>query len=161
MYTYKTVSYRPAVLADVPSLAYFLTNITRENELIGLLEHDMATGSVVIANLIKQNQGVTIIAEKNDKIVGCMILGKSTVWWSPTEFFTNLAFYVDPEYRKGFRIQDKLVEAGKNLADATGVPLLLSLVDATDKKLKTLKYLNFKGFKTIGVKVVYVPPKKE
>ena len=161
MYTHRDISYRPGELKDVPSLAYFLTNITRENELIGLLEHDMVIGSVVIRDLIKQNQGVTIIAEKNDKIVGCMILGKSTVWWSPTEFFTNLAFYVDTEYRKGFRIQDKLVEAAKNLADATKTPLLLSLVDATDKKLKALKYLNFKGFKTIGVKGVYVPPTKE
>lgn len=161
MYTYKTINYRPAVIADIPALAYFLTNITKENELIGLLEHNMVTGSVVLRDLIQQNQGVSIIAEKDDKIVGCLILGKSTVWWSPTEFFTNLAFYVDPDYRKGYRIQDKLVDAAKTLADATKTPVLLSLVDATDKKLKALKYLNFKGFKTIGVKGIYLPSEKE
>jgi N-acetylglutamate synthase-like GNAT family acetyltransferase len=159
MYTFKGVTYRPAVIKDIPSLAYFLTNITRENELVGLLEHNMVTGSVVLRDLIKENQGVTIIAEKDDKIVGCMILGKSTLWWSPTEFFTNLAFYVDPDYRKNYRIQDKLIEAAKNLADATKTPLLLQLIDATDKKLKALKYLNHKGFKTIGVDGVYLPPK--
>jgi N-acetylglutamate synthase-like GNAT family acetyltransferase len=105
MYTFKGVTYRPAVIKDIPSLAYFLTNITRENELVGLLEHNMVTGSVVLRDLIKENQGVTIIAEKDDKIVGCMILGKSTLWWSPTEFFTNLAFYVDPDYRKNYRYE--------------------------------------------------------
>ena len=151
MYTHKGVTYRPGTVKDIAALAYFLTNITKENQLIGLLDHDMATGAGVLKELLEKNQGVTIIAEKDDKIIGCLILGKSTVWWSPTQFFTNLAFYVDPEYRKGRHIQDKLIEASKNLSDATGVPLLLQLIDVTDKKLKALKYLNFKGFKTIGV----------
>lgn len=148
-------------MKDVPGLAYFLTNITRENELVGLLEHDMVTGTTVLRDLIKQDRGVTVIAEKDDKIVGCLILGKSTLWWSPTEFFTNLALYVAPEYRKNYRIQDKLIEFGKNVADATKTPLLLQLIDATDKKLKALKYLNYKGFKTIGVNGAYIPPDKE
>lgn len=157
MYTHKGVTYRPGEIKDIPSLAYFLTNVTKENQLIGLLDHDMATGAGVLKDLFEQNQGVTIIAEKDDKIVGCLILGKSTVWWSPTVFFTNLAFYVDPEYRKGLHIQDKLIEASINLSDATKVPVLLQLIDATDKKLRALKYLNLKGFKTIGVNGVYIP----
>jgi N-acetylglutamate synthase-like GNAT family acetyltransferase len=157
MYTHKGVSYRPAVLADVPGLAYFLVNITEENELIGVLKHDFVSGSKVLKDLIQQNQGVTIIAEKDDKIIGCMILGKTTLWWAKTFIFTNLAFYVAPEFRKGFGVQDKLLEFTKDFSESVKTPILFSLFDVTDKKLKVLKYLNRKGFQTVGVQGAYIP----
>lgn len=121
----------------------------------------MVHGTEVLKQLIETNQGVTLIAEKDDKIIGCMILGKTELWWSPTVFFTNLAFYVHPSYRKNLNVQGKLLDLTKEFSEASGVPVLLSLFDVTDKKLKVLKYLNHKGFQTVGVKGLYQPSKKE
>jgi len=157
MYEHKGILYRQGQFKDIPSLTSFLTNITKENNLGLILEHDVDSIAETLRQLIKQNQGVMLLAEKNGLLVGCIIYGIVTLWWSKKQFFNNLAFYVAPKYRKGLNIQGKLLELSKAFSDESQIPILISLFDATDKKLRTMKYLNYKGFKSIGVKGLYVP----
>lgn len=154
---YKGIDYRVATKDDIIGLTLFLSNVSKENDLVNFLDHDIPLSAGVMRQLIEEDQGVILIAEKNDKIVGAIVLGRTTLWWAKKEFLTNLALYVDPEYRKFYNIQGHLLELTKTFADEAKLPILLSLFDATDKKLKVLKYLNYKGYQTIGVKAVYLP----
>ena len=158
MYTHKDITYRPATEKDVVGLSLFLTAITEENALASILQHDLPTIVNTIKSMLKDNQGAVLLAiDKNDIIVGAIVLGYTTLWWSTQGFFTNLAYYVTPEYRKGYGIQGKLLELTKDFADGTGIPVLLDIFDNTDRHEKVVRYLSFKGYKNIGFKALYTP----
>ena len=93
MYTHKDITYRPATEKDVVGLSLFLTAITEENALASILQHDLPTIVNTIKSMLKDNQGAVLLAiDKNDIIVGAIVLGYTTLWWSTQGFFTNLAY---------------------------------------------------------------------
>lgn len=161
MREYKGIIYRPATLKDIPSLVFFLSNVTQENELSEIIPHDIVLSAQVLKDLIIENEGAILVALKGDILVGAIVLGKSKLWWSSKfEFITNLAIYVDPKFRRKFNIQGALIDFSKDFVSSLGLPLYLSLVDGTSKKDKIAKYLNIKGFKTIGINTIFVPAKE-
>lgn len=158
MREYKGIIYRPATIKDIPGLVYFLSNITDENHLHPLIPHDIALSAEVFKNLMLENEGAILVALKDDILVGAIVLGKSKLWWSSKfEFLTDLVMYVAPKYRRKFNIQGALLEFSKDFANELGMPLYFSLVDPTENLQKRAKYLNIKGFKTIGMNLLYVP----
>lgn len=162
MREYKGILYRPAIKKDIPGLVYFLSNITDENKLSPLIPHDMVLSAEVFKNLMDENEGAILLALKDDILVGAIVLGKSKLWWSSKfEFMTDLVIYVAPEYRKKYNIQGALIDFSKDFCDSLGLPLFISLFDPTKNLQKRAKYLNYKGFKTLGINLIYVPPKKE
>lgn len=158
MREYKGITYRPATKKDIPSLVYFFSNITVENELASFIEHDIVLSAETFKNLMDENEGAILVALKDDILVGAIVLGKSKLWWSSKfEFITNLVIYVAPEYRKKFNVQGALIDFSKDFCDSLGLPLFLSLIDASKDLQKRAKYLNYKGFKTVGANLLYVP----
>lgn len=158
MRTYKGIKYRPAVKKDIPGLVYFLSNVTNENELGQIIPHDMVLSAEVFKTLMDENEGAILIAEKDDILVGAIVLGKSKLWWSSKfEFLTNLVTYVAPKYRRHYNIQGALIDFSKDFCESLGMPLYLSIVDTTENLAKKAKYLKFKGFKSLGVNLIYTP----
>jgi hypothetical protein len=163
MYSHKGITYRSATLDDVVGLTLFFENIAKENELLDTAPPDIPRIAETIREVIKENRGVAILAlNKDDIIVGAIVLGYITLWWSESGFFNNAAFYVAPAWRRRYNIQMKLLEVSKDFADSTNTPLLIDIFDLKEgRSAKLARFLSFKGFKNIGFKTLYLPIKKE
>lgn len=161
-YNYKGLTYRSATKEDILGLVLFLSQVTQDNALSDLeIVHDIPLSANVIRELINDNKGVALIAEKNDIIYGAIVLGYTHLWWSPeTSYFSNLAFFVAPEYRKGLGIQGKLLELVKAFSDSSGTPVIIDIFDNSGKNERLAKYLSMKDFKNIGFKSLYRPKKE-
>lgn len=160
MYTYKGITYRNATPDDVVGLSLFLNRVEKENHLEKLAPQDIPLTAQVIKEIIVDNRGVALLAlNEDDIIVGTIVLGHTTLWWSNQSFFTNLVFFVTPEYRKGYRIQERLLDITKDFANGVNAPLLLDIfnMDSTNDQNRMSRYLGFKGFKNIGFKTLYIP----
>lgn len=148
---------------DLKELFPFFLQIPKENELLSLLKTDVSKTLAVMRDTLNSPDAACLIAtvpqesKENGIIVGAILLRKSTVWWSSTEFFTNVAFNVLPAYRKGYGIQDELIFAAKNFSDVLGIPLFIDIFDNTGNNLKKTRWFQRKKFKNIGFKVVYLP----
>ena len=159
MYSHKGIIYRNATKEDTLGLTLFLTNVTHENNIGDILQHDVPLIKETIDQIIEDNRGVVLLALNEDGIiVGAMVLGYTTLWWSNKGFFTNVAFYVTPEYRKGYNIQGKMLEVVKDFSNSTKIPLLIDIFDNSGKSEKQVRYLAMKGFKNLGFKALYTPP---
>lgn len=158
-YTYKGLTYRSATIKDVVGLVWFLSQVTEDNSLSDLgINHNVPMSAEIIRKLINDNKGVALIAEKDGIIKGAIVLGYTTLWWSPdTKYFSNLAFFVDPEFRHGYNIQGKLLELVKEFAKGAEVPVLIDIFDNSGKNERLAKYLSMKGFKNVGFKSLYRP----
>jgi GNAT superfamily N-acetyltransferase len=156
--TKESIEYRAGTLEDVPGVALFLENIIQENPLVKLFEHDLAKCAKVLRNVIQDNRGVIIVAVKDDIILGTIILGKTTIWWASKDLFTDLAFYVNPQYRH-LGIQKKLLEVVKEFADNVGIPVLIDVFNDSEENDKLVRFLSIQGFKNVGFKALYTPTK--
>lgn len=145
--------------SDLPELFLFFQQIPKETESSKLLKVDFSKALSVLRSSLTSPDAACLMATLPESgiIVGAILLIKSTVWWSSTEYFTNVAFGVLPGYRKGFGIQDELLEASKNFSESLKLPLLVDIFDATGKNFLKAKWFQRKGFKNIGFKVAYVP----
>lgn len=152
-----SINYRVGTLNDVPGMVLFLQNIKHENPLVGKFNLDLGKSADVLRRIINNDQGVILIAEKNDIIVGTIVLGKTTIWWSDSSFLTDLAFYVNPEYRKE-GIQKKLLSTVKDFADQLKMPILIDVFNASEENMKITRFLGMNGFKNVGFKALYSPP---
>jgi len=163
MYAHKGITYRSATLDDVVGLTLFFENIAKENLLEETAPPNIPKIADTIREVIKENRGVAILAlNKDDIIVGAIVLGYITHWWSDSGFFNNAAFYVAPAYRRKYNIQMKLLEVSKDFADSTNTPLLIDIFDLKENRSARLaRFFGFKGFKNIGFKTLYLPSKKE
>ena len=157
MYTHKGIVYRPCTKEDIIGLTFFCFKITKEKELTGVLEPNFEVAAKNLGALLEENQGVTLIALKDDIIVGCLVLGKTNLWWTDSTFFTDLIFFVDPEFRKNYGIQETLIEKAKTFADLAKTPIILSIFDLSNRKEAIMKYLNKRGFKTVSISGLYLP----
>jgi hypothetical protein len=171
MYSHKGITYRNATKEDTLGLTLFLTNVTNENNIGDILQHDVPLIKETIDQIIEDNRGVVLLAleareggqrascaGEDGIIVGAMVLGYTELWWSKQGFFTNVAFYVTPEYRKGYNIQGKMLEVVKDFSNSTKIPLLIDIFDNSGKSEKQVRYLAMKGFKNLGFKALYMPP---
>lgn len=155
------VIYRPATTKDIQSIGPLLRRIMFENDLEGVIPYHEQTSIQTLLDLVASGQGVILLAEKNGTIVGIIAVRKTSVWWSKVQVFINLVFYVIPECRSGGKIQRNLLDRIKIFSDIAKVPILLPIFDNTDKIQKTLKYLNFNGFKTLVASGFYEPKEEK
>lgn len=158
------VTYRQATVADLGELFPFFLQIPRENQITDSLETDQVKGLETLKVALESPDSACLVAtvphpakRRNGIIVGAILLSKTTVWWSSTVFFTNVAFYVLPSYRKGFGIQRDLINACKNFTDSTGTPLVVDIFDGTDRTYLKARYFEQRGFKNLGFKMAYLP----
>lgn len=150
------LTYRVGTLEDIPGLILFLINFKEENPLMDQFEYDVKGSAETLRRIIQEDQGVILVALNDDIIVGTIVLGKTKLWWAHKEIFTDLVFYVNPEYRKG-EVPKKLFEYVKVFADDLKMPIMLSIVkDSTNNELLE-RYLNIKGFKSVGFRALYTP----
>jgi len=154
-----TIQYRVGTLKDVPGLALFLENITSENPLVSLFEHNLGKCAGVLRRILEQDQGVILLAEEKDIIVGAIVLGKTTIWWANKSLLTDLAFYVNPKYRH-LGIQKKLLETVKEFADTLKMPVLIDVFNASEENEKLTRFLSIQGYKNVGFKALYTPSKE-
>lgn len=151
-----SINYRVGTPEDVPGLVLFLQNIKKENPLVDKFTYDLGKMADTLRRILNNDQGVILIAEKNDIIVGTIVLGKTTIWWSNTSFLTDLAFYVNPEYRSQ-GIQKKLLSTVKEFADQLKMPILVDVFNASEENMKITRFLGMNGFKNVGFKALYTP----
>lgn len=160
----KKVTYRLATVNDLFELFPFFLQIPRENDITASLDTDQAKALETLRSALESPDSACLVAtvphpamKRNGIIVGAILLSKTTVWWSSTVFFTNVAFFVQPAYRKGYGIQRDLLSACKNFTDQTKIPLIVDIFDNTNKNYLKAKYFEQRGFKNIGFKMVYDP----
>lgn len=158
MYTFKGIHYRAATKEDILGLTLFFTNVTKENNLGELVEHDIPLIKSTLDEILSENKGIIIVALKDDIIIGAIALGKMQLWWGQKDFFTNIVFYVAPEFRSKYRVQEKLLELTKDFSNEIKVPLLMNIFSLNGQTDKLARYLQIKGYKTAGCTVLYTPP---
>lgn len=157
------VAYYKGGSEDLQELFPFFLQIPRENELVNLLKTDYSKTLATLREVLGDPGSACLVATVPDKekengiIVGAILLTKSTVWWSSVSFFTNVAFHILPGYRKGFGIQEELLNACKEFSSTLKIPLLIDIFDTTENNQKRLRWFRWKKFKNIGYKVAYQP----
>jgi hypothetical protein len=158
MFKHKGISYRTGTQEDVPGILLFINGFRLENRLIDQFGYDMGKSAEILRRLMKNDRGVVLLALDVDIIVGIIILGRTTLWWAHKELFSDLIYYVNPAYRKGYEIQSQLLDFTKDFATQTKIPVILDVFsDSEDHDLKE-RYLRMKGFKNTGFKVMFTPP---
>lgn len=159
----KGVKYWLGEPSDLQELFPFFLQIPRENELLGLLKTDISKTLEVLRDTLNSPEAACLIAtvpheeKENGIIVGAILLRKSTVWWSSTPFFTNVAFFTLPAFRHGHGIQEELVYAAKGFSESLKIPLFIDIFDNTENNNKKTRWFQWKKFKNIGFKVAYLP----
>lgn len=95
---------------------------------------------------------------EHDKIVGAICLGKTILWWTNKEIFTDLVFYVNPEFRTT-DVPAKLLEYIKDFSNSTKMPIIISVLkeQGIDDVRLLQRYLSIKGFKNAGFSAIYSP----
>ena len=99
----KGVTYWLGEPEDLAELFPFFLQIPKENELLSLLKTDVSKTLEVLRDTLSSPSAACLVAtvphesKESGIIVGAIILRKSTVWWSSSEFFTNVALYTLPD----------------------------------------------------------------
>lgn len=87
---------RPGTESDVVNLFKLCVQMHRETD----FKHISINPEKVISNLgFWINDGLLLVAEKDDKLIGMMFASVKKPWFSDEEYATEDILYVVPEYR--------------------------------------------------------------
>jgi GNAT superfamily N-acetyltransferase len=136
-------------LAEPNDLVVLLANAERYYQEGGVPGLPVDLEKAAQFTLLSILRHLTIIAEEDDKVVGALVLDDTPMWWTKAAALVEHGFYVDPDFRKGRRVAEQLLKAGKAIADDMGVALILTPLTAENVERKDRFYL-MNGFKRIG-----------
>lgn len=94
------------------------------------------------------HMGFVIVAEKDDEIVGALVLQPAQQWFSDTWYLTDLFFYVLPEWRTT-SAADALIRSAKKIAEDNGAMIQMSVINGQDLSRKA-EYYKRRGFVYVG-----------
>ena len=93
-------------------------------------------------------QGVVIIAERDDEIVGSIGLMKDSYWYSDATRLGDYWTFVHPDHRAS-RIAKRMIKQAKMEAQYRGLPLYLGIVSPVELETK-MKFYARLGLRQIG-----------
>ena len=131
-----------ATVEDEDDIFFMLLDMAAENS-----HHKVSVGKSILAirNIILVSGA--FVAVEDDKIIGSVGVSPQSPWYSNDKFLGDSWFYVEPE-RRGGRTAILLKNAVQNLADKTGLDLVLavfSIVDAERKSKFFARDMKFLG----------------
>jgi hypothetical protein len=152
-------------IAEIPEIVAFITKHFEETGLQKVLPYSEEKVMKSIASLAISGGGYLFYSyadSKNfqdkplrDKIVGVLILGEESPWFSDQSYFVNVGYYVIPKYRK-LGVSQSLLDLAKAWSKSLRKPLILDYRNMDEEFLsKITKYGKINGFKALGVSQVY------
>ena len=109
---------RDASPFDIPAILDMLRNYREKTPLPFLSEADNADYITKILNELMAGRGLVLVAE-TDKLFGMLIAGISPSLWSPKHLLlTEMAYWVEPEFRgssAGYRLLAEYQRRGADL----------------------------------------------
>lgn len=153
------------VLEKIPEIVAFVEKHFPETGLGGYLPWSREKCVKSFMNLFFSGSGYFFYAYADsktfrdkllrDKIVGVLILGEESPWFSDSSYFVNVGYYVVPKYRKR-GVAQKLLDLGKSWTKALGKPLIVDYRNTDQEFLKKIgTFGKINGFKNLGVSQIY------
>lgn len=140
--------------SDVPQVVLLGHRYYQENEFYKDCEYRPTSVAIYLDMAIASPSGITLVAEKDKKIVGGFVGAIATQWFGRSRIAYDQAFFIEPEHR-GTILAFKLLKEFVRQAKAKEVEKIMILNTAGTNDQRVMDLYERTGFRKIGATFAY------